>query len=115
MEFFDSLPYVIATIITMLLLFWIIEKFLSLATGIKEGRVAEVYQGGEDVEVKESRYASRMFPYTIYFLILHVIGFISATIFVLVKSGINPFNWATGFFTLVMLYTILMIRSEVLQ
>ncbi len=66
MELFESLPYVVSAIVTILLVFWTIEKFLSLATGVKEGREAIVYQGGEDVEVKESRYASRMFPYTIW-------------------------------------------------
>ncbi|MCY3411245.1 MAG: hypothetical protein INQ03_06350 [Candidatus Heimdallarchaeota archaeon] len=94
----------------MLLLFKAIEKFLSLYTGIKTERVSEGYQGGERMPVTESRYATTIFPISMLYLVLHVLGFIAATIYVLVAANVSPLNWTTLFFGILMLYTIILIR-----
>jgi len=115
MDLFTSLPYIATSAFFTLFLFWVIEKFLSLTTKITSSREMPIYQGGEDVDIKESRYASKIFPFTTYFLILHVVGFISATIFVLIEAGYDPINWTTVFFSLSTVYTVLVLRMGMVK
>ncbi len=99
----------------MIGIFRLLERFLAIATQIKGPRETTSYQGGENISAGEARYASAIFPYTMYFLILHVLGFLAATIYVLVKLDESPFNWATIIFGLLMFYITLLVRKGIIK
>ena len=105
------MPYAFITILIFLGIFKFLEKFLSLATGIKGQRHTGGYQGGEAIDLNERRYGSEIFPYTMFFMILHVVGFIAATLFIIVKIDEDPINWASMVFGALILYTTLLIAK----
>ena len=68
------------------------------------------YQGGETITSEIRKYRAENFNLTLFFLILHVIGFMGATIFVLATIDKSPLNYVTIGFGSMIFYTIILVR-----
>lgn len=101
----------LACIIIMYVILMVIEKEVASTLIAKHGRISDLYQGGELVEPIERRYRLADFDLNIYFMILHVIGFFGASLFILIKYQYEPLSWLTISFGGLILYTILIIRQ----
>lgn len=89
----------------------LLQSYLVKVFAPHDHEKTDLYQGGEQIPVKEVRYSSETYVLTTFFLILHVMGFFGATIYVLAINGFNPFNWTTIIFGAIVLYSILLIRA----
>lgn len=75
----------------------------------KERRDA-LYQGGETITSEIRKYRAENFNLTLFFLILHVIGFMGATIFILATIDVSPINYVTIGFGIIIFYTVILVR-----
>ena len=89
---------------------YLLEVKLSKVLTQTPSRYSKLYQGGELLQPKPRRYGISAFNRSIYFLILHVLGFFCATFYVLVYYGYRPLNWATILFFVIIFYTSLLVR-----
>jgi hypothetical protein len=94
-----------------MILIKVLQNYLGQAFVNDGTRHTSLYQGGEELATKEIRYSSETYVLTTFFLILHVMGFFSATIYILAARGESALNWATLIYVLLMTYTILLIKG----
>lgn len=87
----------------------ILERYLRTVFAPHDSRVTPLYQGGESIETRERGYEMDSINLTMYFMILHVVGFFGASLYILDLSGINPFNWVSLGFGAIIFYTVLFI------
>ncbi|MHA2276467.1 MAG: hypothetical protein ACXAC2_11895 [Candidatus Kariarchaeaceae archaeon] len=98
-------------IFTFLIILYILERFLNVGSQVQQNRKSNLYQGGEIINAKDRRYATTIFFYVLFFLILHVIGFLWATTFSLNLMNEDMLNSTTLGFGVLTSYIILMIRA----
>lgn len=109
----EPFVYAIGSIITILVIITLLGKYLSdVFVPEKKERETGLYQGGESIRSKIHRYRAENFSITMFFMILHVIGFMGATIFVLTKTQVNPINWTTIGFGGLLFYTIYLVKKS---
>ena len=72
----------------------------------------ELFQGGETISSKILKYRAENFELTLFFLILHVIGFMGATLYVLVNMNRSPLNVITLCFGGLLFYIIFLLRNS---
>lgn len=99
------------SIILIMVIFYLLEAFLNVGSNVQQDRKSNLYQGGEIIGAKDRRYANTIFFYVLFFLILHVLGFLWATTYSLNQVGEELLNWTTFGFGVLTTYIILMIRS----
>ncbi|MHA2251036.1 MAG: hypothetical protein ACXAD7_11780 [Candidatus Kariarchaeaceae archaeon] len=109
----EPFVYAIGSIIAVLLIINLLGKYLSdvFVPETKE-RATGLYQGGESIKSKIHRYRAENFSLTMFFMILHVIGFMGATIFVLTQTEVDPINWTTIGFGGLLFYTIYLVKKS---
>lgn len=109
----EPFVYAIGSIITVLLTISLLGKYLSdVFVPEKKERETGLYQGGESIRSKIHRYRAENFSITMFFMILHVIGFMGATIFVLTKNMVDPINWTTIGFGGILFYTVYLVKKS---
>ncbi len=94
----------------VLFIVYLLELKLSKVLTQTPSRYSKLYQGGELLQPKARRYGISAFNRSIYFLILHVLGFFCATFYVLGYYGYKPLNWTTASFFIIIFYTTLLVR-----
>ena len=109
----DLTAFFVILIVLIIFTFGIdlIGNYLSKHFSPQGERITSIYQGGEKLPPTENRYETESYYFTFYFMILHVIGFIIATMMILPKLGINTLNFATAWFWFFSIYTIYMIKK----
>ena len=102
----------IATIALFLVLVYFIEyNFTQVLVPHKE-RISDLYQGGETIKTKVRRYRTEEFNLSLFYRILHVIGFMGATIFILSSLGKDVINYTTMGFGIILFYTIILVKAS---
>jgi hypothetical protein len=69
-----------------------------------------LYQGGESITSEIRKYRAENFNLALFFLILHVIGFMGATIYVLATIDHSPLNYVTVGFGIIIFYAVILVR-----
>ena len=90
----------ITSIIIFMGLLYLLERWLMQSPK----RTTNIYQGGELLANAEVKYETQLFYLAFIFLILHVIAFLTATIYVLEKIHLNVINWSTAVFLLLVIF-----------
>ncbi len=108
----EPISYAIGTIIVVLLFISILGKYLAQVYAPKGERETGLYQGGESIKSRVRRYRAENFSLTMFFMILHVIGFFGATIFVLANLGQDTISWTTIGFGSLLFYTIFLVKKS---
>lgn len=96
----NQFEYAVISVALFFILLTILEKWLSP----NQNRVTNVYQGGEILANPELKYESELFYLAFIFLILHVIAFLSATMYILEKIGESIINWSTVTFLFLVVF-----------
>ena len=106
-----SLILAILAVLVILLLFYLVEWRVTQVFGVSEDTTTNLYQGGETIRTQERGYQLEKYPVSIFFLLLHVIGFFTATIYVLPLRGYNPLNGMSLIFGAIIIYTVIVIKQ----
>ena len=72
-----------------------LEHYLRKVYAPHDFRLSNLYQGGESISTRVRGYHMNHVSLTVFFLVLHIIGFFGATLAVLSSDGINLINWTT--------------------
>lgn len=104
--------FAIGSIIIVFIILYYLERQLTTVFAPHKERETGLYQGGERIEATEQKYRAEDFNLTLYFMILHIIGFFASTLYILNQSGINPISWTTIGFGAIIFYTILLVRKS---
>lgn len=106
-----SILLAISAVILLLIVLEILGFYIAKVFSVSEDIQSGMYQGGELLRAGERGYRSKVFDLPVYFLILHVIGFFTATLYILPNEGFNFLNWTVILFGIVITYTVFLIRQ----
>ncbi len=98
----------ILTVLLILFIFKLVERWLIDVFVPHKTRSDGLYQGGESIKSKIRRYRAEFFDFSLYFLILHTVGFLGATVFVLAQ----PLNFTTFVFGIIIFYTTILVGKS---
>lgn len=107
--------YPLLSILIILVVIKILEAYLVPVFAPHKERQDKLYQGGEAILSRIRKYRAEDYDLTIFFLILHVIGFLGASLYILNSFGQNPINWVTIAFGAIIFYTIIVVERAIRQ
>jgi len=109
----ESIFLSILAILTIIGILRLVEWQVVKVFGVSQNTSTDVYQGGEVLIARDRGYKIEKYNLSIFFLIFHVLGFFTATLYILPHQGYQLVNGMTVVFGLFIFYIVMMIRQGI--